>query len=119
MDMMARVGRKLGLQNLEKLPGSGARRSRILARDQAPIDNGEHGPIGHFFEVSAQTLQLILDKEGHDLGQADGFLFIIGEAGDALAFDERLSFIRGLSKYTRAMTDGGNRLASVVEILDQ
>jgi hypothetical protein len=69
--------------------------------------------------VAAQTLELILDKEGHDLGQAHGFFLIIGKAGDALALDERLSLIGRLEQNTRAMTDGGDRFAGIVEILDQ
>lgn len=57
----------------------------------------------------------MLDEEGHDAGKAHGFFFIIGKAGDALSLDERLSLAGRLEQNTRAMTNGGGRLAGIAK----
>ncbi len=49
----------------------------------------------------------------------DGLLFGIGEVGYALSLDDGLSLASHLPQNRRAMTDGRDRIAGIVEALDE
>ena len=50
-----------------------------------PTDNGEALPVGSLLIAPPEPLQLVLDKERHDVGELNGFLLGVGETRDALA----------------------------------
>ena len=41
--------------------------------------------------MAPQPQHLVFDEERHDVGKAYRFLFVVGEAGDFLAFDQELA----------------------------
>ena len=41
-----------------------------------------HAPIGRLREGGAEPEHIVLEQEGHDVGQADSLLLGVGEAGD-------------------------------------
>ncbi len=55
---------------------------------QQTIADNMHAPVCGLGENTAFRLQLVFDKERHDLCQANGFFLSIGEASDLLAFNQ-------------------------------
>src|ERR1700722_462559 len=106
-------------EQFDQCLGRGSRRSRILAGQDSTINYREGCPVGRLLVEAPDSLQLVFNQERHDMGQIDRSFFAVGEAGYALAFDERLALIHDAMEDTRRMTDSGHRLARVVERLDQ
>jgi hypothetical protein len=52
-------------EELQKGLGCGRRRGRILSRDEAAIHDRKALPIGRLLVEAAESLQFILNKEGH------------------------------------------------------
>src|SRR5262245_10720258 len=77
-------------------------------------------PVGRLREDAAQPCQLVFDKEGHHLGEADGFFLAVGETGNLLALNQGLAVWRlDMTQSSRGMTNQGDRLTGGKEGLDQ
>src|ERR1700744_4730629 len=66
----------------------------ILTGGQQPRVHDMNRPIGLLRKYRAESQHLILAKERHHLGEADGFFFAVGEASHFLAQNERLAIGR-------------------------
>ena len=82
--------------------GCGARRGGILSGNEKTIDDHKALPIGSFLVVAAQSLQLILDKERHNIGEVNSFLFSVGKTRHALTL-YRLTLLRRKSRISTAI----------------
>ena len=77
-------------------------------------------PIGGLREDGAELQHLVLDEEGHDLGEADVCLFAVGEARHFLAFDQRLAVRRlDVAQRPGGVADHRDRLAGGDEGFDE
>ena len=70
-------------------PSAVLRRTRVLAGDQIAADDHMWLPVGRFRIDAAVLFKHIFHEERHDVGQSDGRLLRIGEAGHRPAFDQR------------------------------
>src|ERR1700741_1390226 len=79
----------------------GTQRGRILTGDQQAVGEDVRLPVSRLGKDATLRLQLVLDKEGYHLGEANRFLLGDGEAGHGLALNQRLA-LRGLDMAQRA-----------------
>ena len=77
----------------QKRLGCGGRRCGILSGNETTIDERKGLPIGCFFIEAAHSLQLILDKERHNMGEVNCFLFAVGETRHALTLHKRSALV--------------------------
>jgi hypothetical protein len=94
-------------QQLQKRLGC---RCGILPRDQPSIDDRERLPVWNFLENCAEPLQLILDQEGHNVGELYRFLFTIGEASHPFPLHQRSALISDMTQHAGRMADESHRL---------
>src|SRR5262249_26035047 len=112
----------LGLlvQHLDENLGRGTGRGRILTGDEQAIGENVRLPVAGLGEEAALRLQLVLDKEAHDLGQANRLLLALGEAGDLLALKQRLAVgPLGVTQHAGRVAYKGKGLAGAQRRLDQ
>src|SRR5580692_5036034 len=105
MDRAWRPSSLPSCEQFDQCLGRTSRRSRILACHDSTVDQSERYPIGCLLVDAADSLQLILNKERHDVGQTDRGFFAIGKASYTLSLDERLAPIHYAMKDSRRMTD--------------
>src|SRR4051812_47477065 len=106
-------------QQLEQRLRGRGRGGWVLASDQATVRDGEGLPVVHLLEETTEPLELVLDKERHNLCELD-FLFLgIGESCNPLALDDWFALVLHVPKHARRVAHRCNRLARVVERLYQ
>src|ERR1700744_1890552 len=89
--------------------------SRILASDDPAIHNRKWLPVGDLLEDRPQPQQLVLDQEGHNVGQLNFCLLAIREPSHMFAFHKRNALVGHMTKDTRGMAHQSHRLAGNVE----
>ena len=93
-------------------------RSRVLAGDDLAINNRLLSPVISLDVLSTNTLNLILEKNGHSAGQLNSILLRVAEASGLTALKKRLSINLDLSEDDRTVADSGDGLASLLELLN-
>jgi len=93
-------------------------RRRVLAGDDLTINNRLLSPVIGLDVLSTDTLNLILEKNGHSAGQVDSILLRVAETSSLTALKKRLSINLDLGEDDRAVADSSDGLASLVELLN-
>src|SRR4249919_1942729 len=83
------------------------------------VDNRQTLPVVDFLESTTEALELVLEKERHDLRQLHRLFLRIGESRNPLSLDDRLALVLNVAKHGGGVANRGNGLAAVVEALDQ
>src|SRR5580698_1377022 len=104
---------------VEKRVGCSGGRCRVLSGNQTAVCDSKALPIWSLLIETAHTFEFILNEERHNMGQLYSFLFTVGKPRHAFAFHERLAVVGHVVKYGRRMTNSCDRLAGIVERLDQ
>ena len=106
-------------QEFQQRLGPRLGRGRVLAGDEPPVGDDEGDPVRRLLVEPAEALQLVLHEERHDLGEVDRFLLAVGEARHPLALHDRLALELDAMEHAGRVADRGDRLAGVVEGLDE
>lgn len=93
--------------------------SRVLSSNDQSINSKLLTPVVALDIVSTNTLDLILKEGRHGAGQLHGVLLRVAEACDGSALQERFSVDGDVDKDDGAVADSRNRLAGLVELLNE
>ena len=106
-------------EQLDKVLSCERRGRRILSGKKAAIHDRKRLPIGALLEDGSEAHQLILDKKRDDMSEVHLFLFTIGKTRNAFSFHQRRTLVGHVTKHAGRMADQRDRLAGVVEGLEQ
>jgi hypothetical protein len=94
-------------------------RSRVLSSNDLSINSQLLSPVVSLDVLSTNTLNLILEKNGHGAGQLDSLLFRVAETGSFTALEKGLSIDLDVDENNGAVAYCGDGLAGLVELLDE
>lgn len=69
--------------------------------------------FGGLLEFASEAPKLVLEEEGHVMGQSDFLFLAIGEAGDALALYDRRPLVHHAMQDARRMAHRRDRFAGI------
>lgn len=113
-------GRLVRTDGLGNRDTNGVGRGGVLASDDLAVNDDllTPGLVG-LRPLGTNSLEAVLEQEGHGLSEASLGLLLVGEAGNLAALNEGLAVNLDVGKYDGAVADGGDGLAGFVELLDQ